>query len=47
MLHMAIDEAIKRNRKIGVLFIDWECQMTATIEFTEKFVGKFLDNLAP
>lgn len=31
MMHLVMDEAIKRNRKIGILFIDWECQFEMTI----------------
>lgn len=47
MLHLVMEEAIKRNRKIGVLFIDWECQMTMTINFTEKMFEKYADNIEP
>lgn len=36
MLHMAMDEAIKRNRKIGVLLIDLEGQYDMTIDHAMK-----------
>lgn len=47
MLHIAMDEAMARNRKIGVLFIDWECQMTSTISFTEAMFDKYADHIEP
>lgn len=34
MFHLVMEEAIKRNIKIGVLFIDFEAQYKATIEHT-------------
>lgn len=36
MLHLVMDEAIKRKQKIGVLFIDLEGQYKLTIEHIEK-----------
>ena len=36
MLHMVMDEAIKRNRQVGVLFIDLEGQYKYTIDHIEK-----------
>lgn len=47
LLHLVIDEAIKRNRKVGLLFIDWECQMSMTIDFVEKMYEKYADNIEP
>lgn len=35
MLHLVIDEAKRRNRKVGVLFVDLEAQYKLTIDFTE------------
>ena len=32
MLHLVMDEAIKRGRKVGVLFVDLEGQYRRTIE---------------
>lgn len=32
MLHMAVEEAARRDRRIGVLFVDFEAQYTLTIE---------------
>jgi len=33
MLHLVMAEAEKRGRKVGLLFIDWECQLTLTVDF--------------
>jgi len=46
MLHLTMDECKKRNRKIGLLFIDWEAQYKYTIEHIENCLGmykKYLD----
>lgn len=42
LLHLAADEARKRRRRIGVLFIDWEAQYDMTI----RHVGRCLDDYA-
>ncbi len=47
MLHLVMDEAIKRNRKVAVLFIDWECQMTLTIDFIKSMYEKYEENIEP
>ena len=47
MLNMAIDEARKRNRKIGVLFIDLEAFYEKTIEFITRMFENNLDVLEP
>lgn len=36
MLHLVLDEAIKRKRKVGVLLIDLEAQYKLTIEHAEQ-----------
>lgn len=43
MLHMAVEEARKRNRIIGVLILDLEAQYTATAEHLEKTVAEYAD----
>lgn len=35
MLHLVMEEAVKRNRKVGVLFIDWEAQYKLTIDHVQ------------
>ena len=31
LLHLAVAEAKARNRKVGVFFVDWECQFSLTV----------------
>jgi predicted phosphoadenosine phosphosulfate sulfurtransferase len=45
MLHLVMDEAIKRNRKIGILFIDLEGQYKITIEHAKKCFELYKDNI--
>lgn len=47
MLHMVMDEAKRRNRKIGLFMIDWECQIGLTIEFTRKMYEEYADWIDP
>ncbi len=45
MLHLVMDEAIKRKRKIGVLMIDLEGQYKITIEHAQECFDKYKDNI--
>jgi len=47
LLHLVIDEAIKRNIKVAVLFIDWEVQYNLTIEFVELCFNMYKDHIEP
>lgn len=47
MLHLVMDEAIKRNRKVGVLFIDWETQYNLTITHIQNLYNKYSDYIIP
>ena len=47
VLNMCIDEARKRKRKIGVLFIDLEAFYKKTIEFVERMLENNKDGLEP
>jgi len=47
MLNIAMDEAIERNRKIGLLFIDWEVQYKYTIDFVESMFEKYKEYIVP
>lgn len=47
MLHLVMDEAKKRNRKVGVLFIDWECQLSLTIQHAREMYDLYADNIEP
>jgi len=43
MLHMVMDEAIKRNRKVGVLFVDLEGQYKITINHIHNSLDMYID----
>jgi predicted phosphoadenosine phosphosulfate sulfurtransferase len=45
MLHLVIQEAIKRNRTVGVLIIDLEAQYSETIRHIEEMVTIYKDNI--
>jgi predicted phosphoadenosine phosphosulfate sulfurtransferase len=47
MMHLVCEEARKRNRKIGVFFLDWECQFTATIDFAKFMYEEYKDCIIP
>lgn len=43
MMHLVLDEAKRRNRKVGVLIIDLEAQYKDTIEHMQKMVEQYQD----
>jgi len=43
MTHLVLEEAIKRNRKVGLLIIDLEAQYTETINHIEEMCEKYKD----
>lgn len=47
MLHLVMDEAIKRNQKVGVLFIDWEAQYKLTIDHAKAMFDLYADHIDP
>lgn len=47
MLHMVMDEAIRRNQKIGVMFIDLEGQYKLTIDHIQQCYDMYADNIEP
>lgn len=47
MLHLVMDEAIKRNRRIGVLLIDLEGQYKLTIDHALRCYEMYKDNIEP
>ena len=47
LLNMAIDEARRRGRRLGALFIDLEAFYKKTIEFVERMFSNNLDVLDP
>lgn len=47
MLHLVMDEAIRRNRKVGVLFIDLEAQYALTIKHAEEMLRLYEEHIDP
>lgn len=47
MLHLVMAEAIKRNRKVALLFIDLEAQYRMTIEHIEQCYQMYADHIEP
>jgi len=47
MTHLVCDEARKRNRKIGLFFIDWEAQFSLTINFAREIFKEYEDCIIP
>lgn len=47
MLHLVMEEAIKRNRKVGVLLIDLEAQYELTIRHAEQMFELYRDHIEP
>jgi len=45
LLHLVMDEAIKRNRKVGVVFVDWEIQYSLTISHIRDMFELYKDNI--
>tara|TARA_B100000963_G_scaffold132989_1_gene115836 strand:- start:5939 stop:7150 length:1212 start_codon:yes stop_codon:yes gene_type:complete len=45
MTHLVLDEAIKRNKKVGLLIIDLEAQYQNTIEHIEEIIDKYKNNI--
>lgn len=47
MLHLVMAEAIKRKRKVGLLFIDWEAQFELTIQHVRECFELYRDHVEP
>lgn len=45
MLHLVMDEAIKRNRTVAVLIIDFEAQYERTVNHVEEMLELYQNNL--
>lgn len=43
MMHLVMEECKKRSRKIGILFIDWECQFELTISHFEDLITEYAE----
>ena len=47
MLHLVMAEAIKRDKKNGVLFVDLEGQYKLTIDHIQECYDLYADNIEP
>ena len=47
MTHLVMEEAIKRNRKVALLFIDWEIQYKMTIDHIKHIFEMYKDHIEP
>jgi predicted phosphoadenosine phosphosulfate sulfurtransferase len=47
MMHLVMDEAIKRQRKVGVLFVDLEGQYKLTIDHIQEMYDLYAANVEP
>lgn len=47
MMHLVMEEAIRRNQKIGVMFIDMEAQYAETIEHAKEMFDLYADYIDP
>ena len=45
MMHLVMDEAIKRGRKVGILLIDLEAQYSLTIKHAEEMFRKYAEHI--
>jgi predicted phosphoadenosine phosphosulfate sulfurtransferase len=45
MMHLVLDEAIKRKRKVGILLIDLEAQYNLTIKHAEEMFAMYADHI--
>jgi len=45
MMHLVLEEAIKRNRTIGILIIDLEAQYKDTMDHVKEMVTRYKDNI--
>lgn len=47
MLHLVMEEAIRRERKVGVLFVDLEAQYQLTIQHVEDMYALYAEHIEP
>lgn len=47
MLHLVMEEAIKRGRKVGVLFVDLEAQYKMTIDHVQEMYDLYANHIEP
>lgn len=47
MLHLVMEEAIKRNVRVGVMFIDFEAQYSNTVKHVHEMFDMYRDHIDP
>ena len=47
MLHLVMQEAMNRGRKVGVLFVDLEAQYKMTIDYVRSEFARYADHIEP
>lgn len=47
MLHLVMDEAIRRDRRVGVLFVDLEGQYKLTIDHIQAMYDRYAEHIEP
>jgi len=47
LLHLTLDEAVRRGRQVHVLFIDWEAQYQLTIDHVADCFELYRDHIVP
>jgi len=47
MLHLVMVEAIRRNRKVGLFFLDWEAQYKITIDHVQRCFDLYANYVDP
>ena len=47
MLHLVMQEAMTRGRKVGVLFVDLEAQYKMTIDYVRSEFARYADHIEP
>lgn len=47
MTHLVMDEACRRKRKVGVLFVDLEAQYKLTIDHVTEIFDNYIDQIEP
>lgn len=47
LTHLVLEEAIRRNRKVALFFLDWECQFQVTIDHVKHIFTQYKDHIEP
>ena len=45
LLHLAVEAARDRGRKVAVFFVDWECQFSLTVDHIADVLTKYAENV--